>query len=644
MSKDIEAAASQTTKISYLFIALICGVCILALYFTWLLVNPHDDTIISHDAHESLLYVAILALAAVGVTFYVTASRKAIMIQASRLKLEKANKLLESRLVAMELTLDGLFIVNKDGRLKYMNQRLMDLHHIEAADIDQYLEKQWINLYPPEIQAEIQSNAVQHLDENNSWMGELKLDLNHERVVELSLTKLPDGGLIGTSHDVTSNKKANQQHEQLQSQFYQAQKMEAIGRLAGGIAHDFNNILAAINGYGEFLVEDLYDRPSEQNFASKILSATSQAKKLVDQILTFSRRNDATSEKVDLVSAISENMSMIEASTMATITITQDIQINDAIIDGNSTQISQAIMNLCVNALDAMEDKHGELSVTLKPADLTHFKNQKMVHESLEDAASKQLMNIEKIDKKRTLLTSGAIVQGQDYICMSIQDTGTGISHIIMQHIFEPFFTTKPVDKGTGLGLATVHGVVIQHNGGIVIDSTLDEGTRFDLFFPVAKAEKKTGQDIIKDLGKFEFEGARILLVEDQANVRDMASRMLRRMGFDVIEAECGLTALGTIRDSQEGRPFNLVLTDHSMPNMTGLELAINVEKEYPDLPFVLLSGYSEEKLQEVMLEHNSIKMVLRKPIEKDKLKESLYAVLSGEDISLAVDPLISAA
>lgn len=631
-------------KISYIFIGLVCGVCVLSLYLTAMMLHPHQDLPFGHKVHESLLYFAIIALASVGITFYIAATKKTTMIQASRANMEAANALLENRLAAMELTLDGLFIVDKDGHLTYMNQRLINLHSIAPDAIDQYINKQWVNLYPPEVQTEIQSTVPQHLEHNNSWMGELKLSNEHAKTIELSLTKLPDGGLIGTSHDITIHKQANREHEQLQSQFYQAQKMEAIGRLAGGIAHDFNNILAAINVYGEFLVEDLNDRSAEQNFATKILMATSQAKKLVDQILTFSRKNDAKSEKVDLVSAISENISMVKASVMASITVTENIEINEAMIDGNSTQISQAIMNLCVNALDAMENTHGELLVELKPGNISYFKEHNMMCDTLEDIGEKPVFNMDKVDDDQTILTSGVIAKDHDYICLSIADTGTGISHVIMEHIFEPFFTTKPVDKGTGLGLATVHGVVLQHQGALVLDSKVGKGTRFDLYFPITQVKEKLDSGPAKDIGKFEFEGARILLVEDQETVRDMAARMLMRMGFEVIEAECGQTALETIKKYHEVRPFHLVLSDHSMPNMTGLELAIAVEKEYPDLPFVLLSGYSKEKLQDIMGDHHGIKAVLRKPIEKDILKEKLYAVLSGEDISLTVDPLISAA
>ena len=334
---------------------------------------------------EISLYITITILGMVGCALIVMNAAKARTIKES-------NKLLENRLAAMELTFNGIFIVDKDEKLTYMNENFMDIRNINPRTIDTYIGKDWVDIFPPDIFAAIQESLTEDLHTKKRWRGEFITDEQSQKNIELSLTKLPNGGLVGICWDITEQKQASRDKEELQTQFYQAQKMEAIGRLAGGVAHDFNNILAAINGYAEFLLEDLEDRPSEQKFADKILAATHQARKLVEQILTFSRRNDIKAETVDVIDLITETESMVRVGAIGTVDIQKEINVDHAIIDGNSTQISQVLMNLSVNAIDAMEDKHGTLTIKLEKADNQYVENLDILTDTLPDKNETRLL------------------------------------------------------------------------------------------------------------------------------------------------------------------------------------------------------------------------------------------------------------
>jgi CheY-like chemotaxis protein len=218
----------------------------------------------------------------------------------------------------------------------------------------------------------------------------------------------------------------------------------------------------------------------------------------------------------------------------------------------------------------------------------------------------------------------GQIAKDIPYISMRITDNGTGMSRAVMEHIFEPFFTTKPVDKGTGLGLATVQGVVLGHSGAMIVESELDKGTSFQVYLPAKEPSSKPEAIDVDATG--EKVAASVLLVEDQEDVQNMMISMLERFGFDVSICSNGFEALSVIKDSPGY--YDLVVTDHGMPKMTGVELVQKAFEIAPDLPFILISGYSREKLRDMMKDHPSIKAVLRKPIVRKALYENIVRIL----------------
>lgn len=315
---------------------------------------------------------------------------------------------------------------------------------------------------------------------------------------------------------------------------------------------------------------------------------------------------------------------MVRASFPKTIEIQTEFAGDDFYIDGNTTQISQLIMNLCVNARDAMEDDRGTLTVDMHLASAAELDIPEIKIETLPEPSQTPDIFFEDVSATKTRMYIGRIAKDAEYVVMSVADTGAGMSRAIMEHIFEPFFTTKSVDKGTGLGLATVHGVVTGHQGVLIIESDLGAGTSFKVLLPISHAARKA--EAIDPETIDEYVSARILFVEDQDEVKVMMSAMLKRLGHEVDTCANGLEALAIIKD-KPGH-YDLVLSDHNMPKMTGIELAQQVHFIDPSLPFILVSGYSRERLQDLMKDEPSIKSVLRKPVSRKVLGEAILRVL----------------
>lgn len=417
--------------------------------------------------------------------------------------------------------------------------------------------------------------------------------------------------------------KAEKDKQALQEQLHQAQKLEAVGRLAGGIAHDFNNILASMNGYAEFLTDDLKEGGAQHGFAVNILKAGKQARELVDKMLAFSRRESDEIQNMSLAATIDEALSMLKVSLPKSVNVTANVEDKDYIVIGNPTSISQAIMNLCLNAKDAMPNEKGNLMVSLGLADMSYFETLEE-QEDLPSTNDTPLINIADVSPVHTCLSMGKIARDQDYLCLSVADDGTGMTRVIMENIFEPFFTTKPVNEGTGLGLAMVHGVIASHQGAMQINSIAGKGTRFDLLFPTI------GKVSLEDDDNIEFDTHEgmgfVLVVEDQEDVRDMIRTMLERQGFEVETCNDGQSAFEIL--TEHPNYFNAVVTDQNMPNLTGSELIEKISPQYPDIPFIMVSGYSIESIHEKMQEHPSVKAILKKPIDREKLREAIQGAI----------------
>lgn len=360
--------------------------------------------------------------------------------------------------------------------------------------------------------------------------------------------------------DITSRRKADEERRQLEDQLRHAQKMETIGTLAGGVAHDFNNILTIIIGNYELIKEELPQWSPLLESLDQIRAASLRARDVVRQLLTFARRDDSQQTLMDIIVVLRDSLKLIRSTIPSNIDIRQRLPEDAGPILGNSTQINQLIINLCNNAADAMLPGGGRLTVAVEK-------------ESIDEAGARMTRNL----------------KPGPHIKIVVKDTGRGMDARTLKHIFEPYFTTKPLGKGTGIGLAVVHGIVDQHNGEIFVESEPEKGTTFTIFLPAfqGQVEEKGADDI--DLPKGD---ERILFVDDETSIVNLAQSRLSFLGYRVTGATDPRKALEMVKEAPSA--FDLVITDMAMPGMTGDALASELFRLRPDLPIILCTGYSE--------------------------------------------------
>jgi PAS domain S-box-containing protein len=398
--------------------------------------------------------------------------------------------------------------------------------------------------------------------------------------------------ILGIARDITDRKKDEQARKKLEDQLQQAQKMEAIGTLAGGIAHDFNNILGAAMGYAELALNEVEDKSLPDQYLREVLHAGRRAKDLVKQILTFSRQTDQERTPVLVRLIVKEVVKLLRASLPSTIELHQNTQ-SDALVMGDPTQIHQVLMNLCTNAGYAMRDQGGRLTVNLGPVELDP-----------------------EFTAGHPNLKSGP------YLKLTVSDTGPGIAESELDRIFEPFFTTKEKGEGTGMGLAVVHGIVTSHGGDIFVRSEPGQGTTFTVLFPAVerRIEPETRLEIPPPSGT-----ESILFVDDELALANAAKHMLESLGYDVITRTNGLEAL-ELFEHQPDR-FDLVITDMTMPGLTGDQLAQKLMEIRSDLPVILCTGFSARINEEKALALG-IRAFVSKPVLKRRIAETIRMVL----------------
>ncbi|MCG8619515.1 MAG: PAS domain S-box protein [Desulfobacterales bacterium] len=411
---------------------------------------------------------------------------------------------------------------------------------------------------------------------------------NSQRIARLNTVPFTEDVLIGFAKDVT-------QDLQMEKQLRQAQKMESIGTLAGGIAHDFNNILFPIMGFAEMLLNDIPEDSPLRHGLDQIYASAMRAKELVAQILAFSRQSQAAPMPVKLAPVIKEALKLLRATIPATIEISQEIERDCGMVTADPTQIHQILINLATNAFHAMEATGGTLTVILKNVSLS-------------------------MGEERDLLPG-------EYVKLSVIDTGPGIPEDIQENIFDPFFTTKEKGRGTGMGLAVVHGIVMGIGGRLKVDSAPEKGAAFHLYLPQAPAdgtawETKVESPIINGTET-------VLLVDDEPQIISMETQLLKRMGYKVIPFTNSLKALEAFRAAPER--FDLVISDIAMPGMAGDRLAKEMIKISPQIPILLCTGFSET-MNEEKAESIGVKGFLLKPMIPKALSAKIRRVM-GESL-----------
>jgi len=386
----------------------------------------------------------------------------------------------------------------------------------------------------------------------------------------------------------------------LEKQLRQTQKMEAVGTLTSGIAHDFNNILTAIFGYTQ-LTDNLLDSEKDKDkkeYLDYVLKAARRAKSMIRQMMDFCRKTEKKKELFRISAIVSEVVKMMSDLTLSDIDIRSDIRDKDMFVKGDPTQIHQMVTNLITNSVHALSDEGGKIEVILKEADIT--------------------------EKQR-----GEILiprpEPEIYARITVRDNGPGIDKGIIHSIFDPFFTTKPVGKGSGMGLAVVHGIIRGHEGYVSVETGPGKGAAFHCYFPVTEEGENIGYDAESE--RFGKRDESILLADDEPLILGACSKILRNMGYSVTSCSGSMEALKIFKNHPED--FDLVITDNIMPEMSGTNMSKEIRKIRPDIPIIMMTGTLFDN--ESVLRKTDIRAFIRKPFDQREMESVIREVLDGE-------------
>ena len=436
------------------------------------------------------------------------------------------------------------------------------------------------------------------ISQGDIWRGRFINKKHNGELYDEEATIYPIRSDAGTITNFLAVKRDITHDLKIEHQLRQVQKMEAIGTLAGGIAHDFNNILGVIYGYAEMSMDHEETLPQIRSNLQEVVSATNRAKDLIRQILTISRQTEKEAMPVTIVPIVKEVLKFIRASLPSSIRIKQSLEVKNDLLLADPIQIHQLLMNLCTNAGHAMKDISGVMEISLKNI---HFNDTDI--------------------QEYPLMRSG------DYICLSVKDTGSGISPENIEHIFEPYFTTKESSEGTGLGLAVVHGIVRNCGGDIRVYSEVGKGSVFNVYLPlISRKTEKLNEPALEIPTGTEH----IMFVDDEISLVKTSKIILERLAYTVTGITSSDEALATFKNTPDA--FDLVITDKTMPELTGFDLVRAIKTLRPDLPIILCTGVSAktdlEKVHEM-----GINGIILKPFNKRELAGIIRDVLDKKNV-----------
>jgi len=503
---------------------------------------------------------------------------------------------------AIEQANESVVITNAKGIIQYVNPAF--------ERISGYSRNEVIGKHPRFLKSDLHDPAFYRtlrdtVSRGEVWKGRITYRNKNGSPFDLETSISPVRNSSGAIIDHVAVQRDVTHEARLERQLRQAQKMEAIGTLAGGIAHDFNNILAAVLGYTELAMDEATTAGPMRRHLEQVFKAGERAKSLVKQILTFSRQTEQERKPVGVSHIVKEALKLLRASLPSTIEIEQNIAVvpQGDLVLADPTQIHQVLMNLCTNAAHAMREKGGILHVELANAQLDPDTSLTALHQGIHEGP---------------------------YLRLTVNDTGHGMDREIMERIFDPFFTTKSAGEGTGMGLAVVHGIVKSHGGLITVNSKPGEGTTFDVYLPKIETDETEKTDHLADaalIGGDEL----ILFVDDEEALADMAQERLNRLGYTVSIMTDSMAALELFRAHPDA--FDLVMTDQTMPHLTGVQLATELLKIRPDIPIILCTGFSEiitaEKAKAL-----GIREFLLKPLITRDVARAIRQVLDGGAVS----------
>jgi len=502
---------------------------------------------------------------------------------------EKSSKLA----TAVEHAAESILVTDPAGIIQYVNPCFVQ---VSGYDRQEVIGRRVQELESPEGRHS-RHRMLETVLRGQVWRGRLvnwtKTGQRYEEEATLSPVLDTNGiiiNLVEVRRDIT-------REAMLEQQLQQAQKMEAIGTLAGGIAHDFNNILAAILGYTELACMDLTASDRVADNLDRVLQASHRARELVAQILAFSRQAEQEKKPVHISSVIKEALKLLRASLPSTIEIRQQIREDLGNVLADPTQIHQLLMNICSNAGHSMREQGGTLTVTLDcPEDDPQFD----VTFPSETPAN--------------------------YLRLTVSDSGHGMTPEVQRRIFDPYFTTKNKGEGTGLGLAVVHGIVKSHDGHIAVASKVGKGTDFRVYLPRISVPALDSHR--RRVESIPTGTECILLVDDEAEIARMEQQMLERLGYRVSARFDSIQALEEFH--REPQRFDLVITDMTMPKLTGDQLAARIRQLHPDIPIILCTGFSE-RIDSETARRMGISEFLLKPLALEKLARTIRRLLDAK-------------
>lgn len=491
---------------------------------------------------------------------------------------------------AIEQAAEAIIITDKDGGVQYVNPAF---EKITGYKTEEAVGRNCNMLKSGEQDTAFYKKMWSTIQKGETWTGYFINKKKDGSLYNEEATISPIKDKTGHITNYVAVKRDVTLEQKMEEQLRQTQKMEAIGTLAGGIAHDFNNLLSSIIGYTELSLINFQNKSKLKSNLEQILKAGDRARSLVHQILSFSRKKEYEKKTLQLSLVIKEVLKFLRASLPATIQFRNKIQARSSIVIADPGQMHQVLMNLCTNAAHAMQEKGGILEVGLKDIELgTH------------DA----------------LIYPG--IEPGPFVELTVSDTGHGIEPAVIKRIFEPFFTTKTEDEGTGLGLSVVHGIIKNHGGAIVAESKVGQGTIFRILLPrVEKSYSSEGRQIRTLPGGSES----ILLVDDEEEIVNVCRLMLESLGYQVSVTTSAAEAMSIILQDHNG--FDLLITDHAMPDMMGIDLIKSLRQSNVALPVILCTGYSRV-IPDEEATVLGIKEILQKPISLNHLAPAIRRVL----------------
>lgn len=491
----------------------------------------------------------------------------------------------------IEQATELIMIMDADGTLQYVNPAVSNLMGYSVDDI----LGQNIFKTAQKTQPNLRKETLTAFETGKVWTRRFthRKKNGETRVVETTLS--PVLGASGELINILSIGRDVTKELEMENRLRQAQKIESIGTLAGGIAHDFNNILGVILGYTELSLQDIEKKSTAHTWLQQVVKAVARAKDLVNQILTFSRAHTVNKLQIQTIPIINEVCQFMRSSLPTTIEIKQDIRTNHDSIMADPTQFQQVLMNLCTNAGQAMLETGGVLDVVLEETNLN------------EDE-----------------LPAYQGLRPGPYMKLSVKDTGPGIRKEHLHRIFDPYFTTKEQGKGTGLGLAVVHGIVKENEGDIKVYSTPGQGTVFHVFFPLVEktAEVSTESPAPPPRGT-----ETVMFVDDEELLVGLGTRMLERLGYKATGFSNPEEALSAFKDSKDS--YDLIITDKTMPGLPGLAFAEEIKKIRPDIPILLCTGFADKDIDDKVRKAGIAECVM-KPLNNLEMAVAVRRVLDG--------------